>query len=745
MSRSGRISDLSDLVDQAKSSQSVGPSRPPAVRGPGGPADTRSLPPGAASGSGPAADDASMSSFSRSVARVARDSDSASAASSRGGRGAARGGSSYGGSSGSVSSRSSSGRGSSRRSGATPGSGPSDATARLMGLVNELSQPRTPGGGGGGGGGGYLPSQYTSRSAGRSPPGSVRSRGTPVPPSPGSVGGSSQYSRRSSAVSAYTGTSGISSARNSSRGPTSRGSGSGSDPVGYVMPPAYAPGQPSGDGGRGGDDARSSASEERSGTQYSYGSQTSAGQSTMPTEYTRTGFPDSTFVGGPMGPDPGGEGSRMGSQVRKFCGFGRLVDCVFSSIWTRVKLTSSFSARSQMDGSYMSGSQQNSYMSGSQQNSYMSGSQQESYISGSQQDSFAIGSQQQNPYMTGVPMGSQGGMPMPGVTFASQASGQSQGGMNPYAVAPYLHDPAMGSADQSYAQSTQSSRSLANSAAIIPKARFSWASESLGAQSTILTAGHRSLNTASVPEPQLAQRDGGKVTEGRIWASFAWIITFFIPNKCIARPTKDAKQAWREKVALFVTMVSCSTFFVGVFGFVPLLLCKEDTIFSMGDIWLQTGENWVVVHGIIYDVKDLIYKHPGGVKGIVDYLGKDGSKVFPRAPPVTLPEKCLDMEKVVGYNLAEYNPENNFTNPTCASFSDLDILLGVTCHTFAAGSNGTAKFLGDYERGILSHTTIGLNDEGLKWFALYDRVYDVTNYIKAIDENREPTAGDDEG
>ena len=425
-----------------------------------------------------------------------------------------------------------------------------------------------------------------------------------------------------------------------------------------------------------------------------------------------------------------------------------------------------------MSGSYASGSQQNSYLSGSQQNSYMSGSQQNSYASGSQHDSYMSGSQQisyvsgsqqnsymgasqQETYMSGAPMGAPAGMQMPGVSFASQASGQSQGGMNPYAVAPYLHDPGMGydpgmdpgmgPADQSYAPSSQSSRSLANSAALIPKARFSWASESLGPQSTIMSSGHRSLNTASVPEPQMAQRDGGKVTEGRIWASFAWIITFFIPNKCIARPTKDAKQAWREKVALFVTMVSCSTFFVGVFGFVPLLLCKEDKIFSMGDIWLQTGENWVVVHGVIYDVKDLIYKHPGGVKGIVDYLGKDGSKVFPRAPPVTLPEKCLDMEKVLGYNLGEYSPENNFTNPTCASFSELDVLLGITCHTFAAGSNGTAKFLGDYERGILSHTTIGLNEEGLQWFALYDRVYDVTNYIKAINENREPSLEDEEG
>ncbi|KAL7461885.1 hypothetical protein ACHAXS_002293, partial [Conticribra weissflogii] len=299
----------------------------------------------------------------------------------------------------------------------------------------------------------------------------------------------------------------------------------------------------------------------------------------------------------------------------------------------------------------------------------------------------------------------------------------------------YGPTPASGLYDDYSSFASKNTRSIAGSAALIPRAKFSWASESLGTQSTVAT--RRSINSTSVPESN-EQRES-KAVEGRLWSSFAGIITFPLPNKCIMRPTKDAKQAWREKVALFLIMVSCSVFFVGVFGFVPLLLCKEDIVFSMQDIWLQTGENWVVVHGTIYDVKDLVYRHPGGVDGIVDFLGKDASKVFPRAPPVTLPEKCLDMEKVEAYQLNVYAPDNNFTNPTCQSFTELDILLGITCHTFAAGSNGTAKFLGDYERGLLSHTTVGLNSEGIRWIGIYDRVYDVTTYVNGIQQNTEPT------
>jgi chitin synthase len=285
-------------------------------------------------------------------------------------------------------------------------------------------------------------------------------------------------------------------------------------------------------------------------------------------------------------------------------------------------------------------------------------------------------------------------------------------------------------------------RSIAGSAALVPKAKYSWASESVGAQSTVMS--RRSLATASVPEPEQT-RSASAATEGRLWSSFAWMVTFPIPNKCIMRPTKDAKQAWREKVALFLIMISCSVFFVGVFGFVPLLLCKEDTIFSMQDIWLQSGQSWVVVHGQIYDVKDLINRHPGGVKGIVDYLGKDASKVFPRAAPMTLPEQCLDMNKVEAFKLNVESPTNNFTNPTCQSFTELDELLGITCHTFAAGSKGVNKFLGDFERAQFRVYTNGLNSDGIKWFHINNRVYDVTNYIKKIDENREPTTdGEDE-
>ncbi|KAL3811238.1 hypothetical protein ACHAXA_003907 [Cyclostephanos tholiformis] len=65
-------------------------------------------------------------------------------------------------------------------------------------------------------------------------------------------------------------------------------------------------------------------------------------------------------------------------------------------------------------------------------------------------------------------------------------------------------------------------RSIAGSAALVPKAKYSWASESLGTQSTVMT--RRSLATASIPEPEM-QKSSTAAVEGRMWASFAWIVT----------------------------------------------------------------------------------------------------------------------------------------------------------------------------------------------------------------------------
>jgi L-lactate dehydrogenase (cytochrome) len=57
---------------------------------------------------------------------------------------------------------------------------------------------------------------------------------------------------------------------------------------------------------------------------------------------------------------------------------------------------------------------------------------------------------------------------------------------------------------------------------------------------------------------------------------------------------------------------------------------------------------WVIVHGRAYDVTDFLPEHPGGMKIILKYAGKDATEEFdPIHPPDTL-DKYLDRSKHMG-------------------------------------------------------------------------------------------------
>ena len=120
----------------------------------------------------------------------------------------------------------------------------------------------------------------------------------------------------------------------------------------------------------------------------------------------------------------------------------------------------------------------------------------------------------------------------------------------------------------------------------------------------------------------------------RFWASFAFACTFFVPNFLICRSGPAAKQAWREKITICAIAIFVSAIFVGLFGFVPLFFCTETSTYTFQDIWAKDREAWTVIHGTIYDMKEYVSIHPGGSGGIVDWLGKDSSRMFPRVSTI---------------------------------------------------------------------------------------------------------------
>ena len=212
----------------------------------------------------------------------------------------------------------------------------------------------------------------------------------------------------------------------------------------------------------------------------------------------------------------------------------------------------------------------------------------------------------------------------------------------------------------------------------------------------------------------------------QVWSSFAFLCTALIPNFLIRREGKEAKQAWREKVAIVDIMIFTCAIFFGVFGFVPLYFCRASDIYTFDQIWEQDGAAWSVIYGTIYDMKPYINKHPGGNDGILDFLGHDASKLFPRLPPSKLPSVCLNPNKNI----------TNFENTTCNEFSELDNLVGLPCHDWVVGRDAINYFFGDYEKGILAYAGSELGDSGMKWIQIYNNIYDVTQYVDAMQNNR---------
>jgi chitin synthase len=211
------------------------------------------------------------------------------------------------------------------------------------------------------------------------------------------------------------------------------------------------------------------------------------------------------------------------------------------------------------------------------------------------------------------------------------------------------------------------------------------------------------------------------------WYNFSRCVTCCVPNGCIRKEDVEAKQAWREKVAICFCVFLASAFFVGLFGFIPVFLCRERTVYTLGNVQERTKEDWVVLNGYVYDVGGLFERHPTGPQGVEAFLHDDASRMFPRLPPIMLPDMCLNKAKFLDNEVLQV------TTPTCSDMTNEDLKNGVPCHTFVTGVNATAKYMGEFEKGVLAHDGAVLLDSPFTfWVSIHDRVYNVTKYVNEI-------------
>ena len=110
------------------------------------------------------------------------------------------------------------------------------------------------------------------------------------------------------------------------------------------------------------------------------------------------------------------------------------------------------------------------------------------------------------------------------------------------------------------------------------------------------------IEITNIPERNVVREEEGGGCTSTMWRGFARLCTLLVPDFCLfwigsgARITKgmsreareevtnlrkEARQAWREKVAIFVIMMSFCAAFIGISGVIPMFLCRETTHFTL--------------------------------------------------------------------------------------------------------------------------------------------------------------------
>eukprot|EP00984_Skeletonema_dohrnii_P021803 scaffold10974_cov207-Skeletonema_dohrnii-CCMP3373.AAC.8 len=237
----------------------------------------------------------------------------------------------------------------------------------------------------------------------------------------------------------------------------------------------------------------------------------------------------------------------------------------------------------------------------------------------------------------------------------------------------------------------------------------------------------RSYQTPKKQAKKFKARETDNNKRAMWWYNFSRCLTFPVPDACIRKEDAEAKQAWREKVAICFVVFLASAFFVGIFGFIPVLLCQERTVYTLDAVQERTTENWIVIKGTVYDVTGLFERHPTGPAGVEAFLHDDASRMFPRIPPVALPDMCKNMAKF------EESEELRSAEPVCSGMTAEDKKNGIPCHTFVTGMNSTAKYMGEFEQGVQAHAGPALSESPFTfWVSIHNRVYNVTDYVNSI-------------
>jgi chitin synthase len=216
------------------------------------------------------------------------------------------------------------------------------------------------------------------------------------------------------------------------------------------------------------------------------------------------------------------------------------------------------------------------------------------------------------------------------------------------------------------------------------------------------------FNTVQMSQPTTNTR--------KIWITITELMTCCIPNIVLMKDVHQ-RQAWREKVTLFMLIILSSSSIIFIIGILPKILCPTETGFYKWDAIWSSRDNLVVAHGNVYDVEKIIALQDDS-DTFISYLGQDVSKMFYKEEVEKIDILEYNTTKEILYN---QNPINNKCMKEGDEYEDIDTGKTINCQNI--------RVLGEV-KGKLSLTMEDLyKDETKKWFYIYNNVYDVTDYL----------------
>jgi len=123
-----------------------------------------------------------------------------------------------------------------------------------------------------------------------------------------------------------------------------------------------------------------------------------------------------------------------------------------------------------------------------------------------------------------------------------------------------------------------------------------------------------------------------------------------------------------------------------------------------------------------------INRHPGGQQAILDFLGNDASRIFPRLPPAYLPDFCLNLNKTDF--LATHN------TPTCHKMTIRDFVDSFHCHEYVTGVSAVHNKFRQNKVGDLLIPRWDLGKHGMQWIVIDQYVYNITQYVDGLIDNK---------